>query len=922
MSYLKIAHLIQHFTVVQLWDPEKNKITVENSSRIVTQSVQKVENQRIRKGFGTAATSEFNFNEAEAFEFTLGASFDGSFDSEGKLQGTTSFTTKKDGVAFNLADNKLKNMIVTLDGVIQEPGFAYTINSGNITFSQPPLAGVTFYGKVFKFKDEQYNTRYFKKLRNIFQRGGTWIDAANQIERNVQFIIDETVGYGKATHPSLDWSTKQDDYEANIRAILDAYQHDIRFGGNIKTIDYASIFRSGSAYLYIQNYKTESNDIFEYATRLAKLAIRNWDFVDVNIAYIQGQKTMTVSSTKNLAVGLFVSSGRSYPTETKIVSIDSETEITLSHAALANSGGGGGAPAGTTPVTGTGSTTTIGTSTAQVPLGSTFTVPPGATVTVPLSFSGTTQAKFGWSALNKGMFYKAGQLISANRAYIISTSLAWAQSSYPSLNWGTISSKCGRDIGLILDAYVYHLKMGGNFKIVEAAQLYYQKKEYPYGEELYYITGSLTETVATFNYAKDLMVQAMRNQLPTTDPNAIVDSLSPVCAEVESTLNTYHSIVNTILTEGRGLIEKTPVNQNKSGNWTGTVTYSNYNILGDPLLPAEECTTVISAMDSLYENLSDVVKEESVTRSLPDYIDGETTDFELYWDDNTGVDTEEDEDLFLTINSVLQRPKFTENYPLKDAYWIDRTVIPNVIKFDTAPIWDQDLGAKSIGEPTAVEKVVGIGVSNYKRLTIDFELVDGVRNGPFLILDVLDGTVLSIESEDSLYVFLDGVLQVNGKAYTVSGPNITFHDSIKKDMQIDMRYIYGRDVGQILNIYDFAPDTYFSQGTFSFVASQQNMDTLLKYAWMGEKIGNPIHVWQTRANGTKNVIGELSNPIRTGNTVVFELKSQNSNIEPGLDYTFASKGNYNNTFVLTDADITSEILNLKKDGDGLSLIHI
>ena len=27
---------------------------------------------------------------------------------------------------------------------------------------------------------------------------------------------------------------------------------------------------------------------------------------------------------------------------------------------------------------------------------------------------------FGWSALNKGMFYKAGQLISANRAYIIS----------------------------------------------------------------------------------------------------------------------------------------------------------------------------------------------------------------------------------------------------------------------------------------------------------------------------------------------------------------------------------------------------------------------------------------------------------------------------------------------------------------------
>ena len=62
-----------HFSVIQLWDPTKNKITVENTSRIVTQTVQKVENQRIRKGFGTAAPSEFLFNESRAFEFTLGA---------------------------------------------------------------------------------------------------------------------------------------------------------------------------------------------------------------------------------------------------------------------------------------------------------------------------------------------------------------------------------------------------------------------------------------------------------------------------------------------------------------------------------------------------------------------------------------------------------------------------------------------------------------------------------------------------------------------------------------------------------------------------------------------------------------------------------------------------------------------------------
>ena len=52
-----------------------------------------------------------------------------------------------------------------------------------------------------------------------------------------------------------------------------------------------------------------------------------------------------------------------------------------------------------------------------------------------------------------------------------------------------------------------------------------------------------------------------------------------------------------------GLVDKTTQNPNKSGNWTPTLTYSNYNIIGDPLIPYQECTTVASAIDSLYDNL-------------------------------------------------------------------------------------------------------------------------------------------------------------------------------------------------------------------------------------------------------------------------------------------------------------------------------
>ena len=115
------------------------------------------------------------------------------------------------------------------------------------------------------------------------------------------------------------------------------------------------------------------------------------------------------------------------------------------------------------------------------------------------------------------------------------------------------------------------------------------------------------------------------------------------------------------------------------------------------MLPAQECNDVISSVDALFGNVRDILAQNSVTKALPDFIDGETKEFELYWDDNTEVILEEDEDLFVTLNAVLQRPKYTENFPLFDAYFIDRSVIPNLIKFDVAPIWDQDFGAKSIG---------------------------------------------------------------------------------------------------------------------------------------------------------------------------------------------------------------------------------
>ena len=940
-----------HFSVIQLWDPEKNKITVENTRRTITQTVQKVENQRIIKGIGSASTSEFNFNESRAFTFRIynnapgyyddvtnppdpadarpwwyKNSFDGYIDNDGRLQGTTTFQLRDD-TDTPFTPSSAKNLIISLDGVLQEAEVAYTISGDNIIFSQPPLGpsqkltgnnlseitkynGVTFYGRYVTFKDNQYNTKYFKKLRNIFQRSGRWLDSANQIERNRTFIVEEAIGYGRENHPSLDWSTKQDDYEKDLGYILDAYEHDIRFGGNVKTVDYINLFAQDSEYDYITKNKTASLDIFKYATNLANLAIRNWDIVETGVSYIQGSTQMVVADTNRLAVGMHVSSGRAYPEGTKIVSIDSDTEITLSRAAIANSGGGGGAPQGSTSYSGTsGGDITAPTNTVSIEPGDTFAIEPGDTFTVPISFSGNDVATFFFSGINNGTFYDAANLIAGNKLYLQEEISEYIYDTY-TLPQGD-KAKCYRDLGYLIDAVVYHLKLGGNQRVVEFARLYYTNAGYPYGEELTYINRSAEETTAAIDAWEKLgekMILAMRNNLgagtyttitPYTDPSVSADSQVPECAEVASAIDSFVQIVKDILANGTGYVDAVSINASKPGNWTDTKPYTDYDLIPDSDLPYNgECDDVVSAVNSLYDAVDSILNSSVVARALPDYVDGENKIFEMYWEDGSEVNTEEDEDLFLTINAVLQRPKYNADYPGEDSYYIDRTTIPNRLVFDVAPIWDQNFSAKSIGEPTAVEKVVGIGVGNYKRLTIDKNLVDGVRTGPFLILDVEDFTVQNIEEKEFLFVFLDGVLQREGYSYTISGPNIYFNVPIKKEMKIDMRYVYGRDVGQILNIYDFLPDYYYSKSIVTLEVTAGLVD-LLNYYWMGDRVNFPIQAYQIKPDGTYNVLGEVSNFYAVGNILTFRCFGFRFDIDPSLDITFGVRSLYSYNTVIS-----------------------
>ena len=532
------------------------------------------------------------------------------------------------------------------------------------------------------------------------------------------------------------------------------------------------------------------------------------------------------------------------------------------------------------------------------------------------------------SGINSGTFYDASNLIAANKQYLQEEVSGLVYQIY-SLPAGD-QEKCKRDLGFLIDAIVYHLRFGGNEKVVNFAQLYYTNRGYPYGEELTYINRTQEETDAAiyaWNQLGFLMTSAMRNTLgagvfatvdPYVDPTVAADSQFPYCVEVASTIDTYITIVKDIIASGTGVVEVVDQNQNKSGYWSSTPTYTNYNIIGDPLLTAEECNDVISSVDSLYDNLTDVLNLSPVTKSLPDYIDGETKEFDLFWDDGSEVITEEDENLLVTINAVLQQTKYNASYPGEDSYYIDRTVSPNKLVFDVAPIWDQYEGAKTLGEPTAVEKVSAIGIGNYKRLTIEKTSVNNVKTGPFLILDLEDLTVANVEEPDYLLVFIDGVLQKKGTSYRVSGPNIFFEFPVTEQMKIDMRYLYGRDVGQILNIYDYNVDQYYTRSTLT-LETTSGLDNFLRRTWMSDKAGIPIQVFQYNQDGSFNIIGQVTDSYSTGNKLIVSLYGNSSELLDS-DVYFAVSGRYLDLFAIVGIDYSQSSIEYEKDEVGRYLL--
>lgn len=862
-------------STLKLWNEQSNNVSVQSTKRVYQSILNLYENINTLRGEGSLSPQSFDSSGLIAREIYISPAFSGDFDSLGNISGNRTFTIYDKKTNQPISPYNSISLTITLDGVLQEPDTSYTVSGNQITFAKSPLGprlennasipGQKFVGRLFEFKDAQKNARYLKKIKPIYQKSGIWLDAANQIKFNKNFIVEEAIGYAKESYPNFAWNQIENAFVKDIVLFVDSFEHDLRFGGNFAIITAAEQYDQSGA---LSSYVTESADIFKYLTSLCIAAMRNWDLSIDNCTVTFGSDVITVPSTMGICIGMDVSSGGQFNPGTTVAEIISSTQVRTSQPANTNYN-----PQNVTQTVTTTGNTNYGVTT--IAPGGILNVGLGSTLTIFSSINNINQVTFSFSRINNGTYIDAANLIRANRTYISEETLGWVKATYPNLSIPD-ESKCSRDTGYLVDAFVYHLTYGGNQNIVDFAERYYE------GNRLSYINNELTESIAAYRHATSLMVTAMRNILPTGTYTTITPYIDPsvlgdpqgayqlTCADVEQSLNTYIDIVSKVLRDGPNTVEVTEDNNQRTGNWTSTRTYSNINILGDRNGFLNECSTVQSALDSLYLNIYSVLNAQSYTTSLPEYFDGENREFELYYTDGTAVKTNENEDLFIAINGVYQRAKYDSVFPRNNAYYIKRISgsDPDRVVFVEPPKWEQSLNTILLQEPIAVEKFYAHNIAKYKRLFVREENFNGKILGPFIMRDEETSEVAVIDDDRFLLVFLDGVLQERRRAYTINESSITFSGAPLEGQKLDLVLLTGDSTNQILTAYNIDRNLFFNEVTVSVTGA------LSEYADFSNAYRDNVIAYQL-VSGEYRTLGLVKRHNRTSTGWTFTLIANN-----------------------------------------------
>ena len=167
---------------------------------------------------------------------------------------------------------------------------------------------------------------------------------------------------------------------------------------------------------------------------------------------------------------------------------------------------------------------------------------------------------------SRSRYYDSYRLIQNNRSVIVDTAWANTVAAYPGIS--TTQTKCKRDLGYFVDALSTDVFTGGN-KYIRDFVLHYFNNGAPINNGL---VGEETESIYAFNAARNLMKQAITNNLSgatytdltiTGDPNPGSDSPpygtqgvttnntnSSSCSNVQSNIDNLFNIAAIVIGAG------------------------------------------------------------------------------------------------------------------------------------------------------------------------------------------------------------------------------------------------------------------------------------------------------------------------------------------------------------------------------------
>jgi len=278
-------------------------------------------------------------------------------------------------------------------------------------------------------------------------------------------------------------------------------------------------------------------------------------------------------------------------------------------------------------------------------------------------------------------------------------------------------------------------------------------------------------------------------------------------------------------------------------------------------------------------------------KNIQEQFDGITTRFPLYYDDGTDVILDAKENLLVSLDGVIQENKMTPLIPAFASYYIDRTVTPNDIVFIDAPRRLDDVN---------YTRFFAYGISNYERIQLETDLYDGVRKGPFIMRTVLGNQTITVNNDRTILVFIEGILQIRNRAYSVTGSTITFSEPPRPGQIINILYVYGRETERKLTFYNFETNKYFNTVDLisnAFITNEQ----LVKYNTVYQ--GNSLGEW--------TAIGEIltsfaSTDPQTGDpTLRIIFKQQNARFDAQYPVKLANYKTYASEFSIDSSNIVS-----------------